>query len=620
MIKEQLTAYELILDMMKGKTGHISRVTYAPQKPPFDGSFPVEQPFPRCTPEEQGVSSRYLASFIREMASLREVDIHGILVLRRGHVIGEYSFGPYKNHIWHIEHSLCKSITGMAVGFLVEEGKLSLDDRIVKLFPAAGIRGNMRQKKITVRHLLTMTSGVLFNEIGIVSGDDWVKAFLDSPVSGPPGEKFEYNSMNSYMLSAIVTELTGETLVEYLTPRLFEPLGIRNFFWESCPKGITKGGWGLFMCREDAAKLGQLYLDGGIWKGQQILPREWVEESTKAYVETPPMMGYYGYGYQIWMGGRPGSFNYNGMLGQNVVVYPDLDMVLVLNAASNELFQNCVLMQVVRKYFEKRKVGVTEENEPIYEEYQPPETLPPDLVGQRLLEETKRRLAADVREEMPLKGGWPQKRKGRKASGAGKTPERRMDMLNGRDYALNVQQAGIFPLIMQVFHNNFTDGIRQIGFRKEGLKSWLLLWEGEELFRLEIGFGKSAVSEITVHGESYLLAVRGSFARDEEDRLVLKLNIAFLEEAARRIIKCVFYGEEKIKVCFDERPGMDLIMEGLEGILQAASDKTFLKNLMEFGGISLPELLVGNTIQPEIWGRRRAEMSAPVTEAIPDPS
>ena len=139
-----------------------------------------------------------------------ETDIHGVMVLRNGYVIGEYAFAPYKAGVWHIGHSMCKSITGMAIGLLISEGKLSLDDRIVKIFTKRSFLGNMRQKNITVRHLLTMTSRVTFNESGIVSGDDWVKGYLDSGVNGTPGEKFEYNSMNSYMLSAIVTELTGK--------------------------------------------------------------------------------------------------------------------------------------------------------------------------------------------------------------------------------------------------------------------------------------------------------------------------------------------------------------------------------------------------------------------------
>ena len=157
----------------------------------------------------------------------------------------------------------------------------------------------MFRPEVTVEHLLTMTSGVQFNEIGAISGNDWLNSFLNAPVSGKPGAAFQYNSMNTYVLSAIVTERTGMTLSEYLEPRLFQPLGITKYLWETCPKGITKGGWGLFLCPEDMAKLGQLYLQRGIWKGQQLVPEGWVEISTGKQVES--VEGTFGYGYQVWM-------------------------------------------------------------------------------------------------------------------------------------------------------------------------------------------------------------------------------------------------------------------------------------------------------------------------------
>ena len=187
--------------------------------------------------------------------------------------------------------------------------------------------------------------------MGVVSGNDWVDSFLNAPVKGTPGEAFEYNSMNTYLLSAIIQERTGMKMVDYLRPRLFEPLGIRKVFWESCPAGITKGGWGLFLCPEDAAKLGVMYVNGGKFEGKQIVPAEWVAASTSVHATPPEKMGKYGYGYQVWMEERPGSFAFNGMLGQNVLGYPDTGVVIVTNAGSNELFQTCEMLDIVRKYF-----------------------------------------------------------------------------------------------------------------------------------------------------------------------------------------------------------------------------------------------------------------------------
>ena len=376
MAKTELAVAELIWNLIAGKTGNTSKVTYFPQKPAFPEESPEgEERLERMTPESQGISSAHLAAFLEALGAEKSTDIHQVLIARNGKVICECGYAPYPAGLWHASYSMCKSITGMAIGMLIEEGLLTLEARVVDLFrKRKNLLHLLRQKDITVRHLLTMTSCVNFNEAGSVTGTDWVRGFLESGLGGVPGKEFMYNSMNSYMLSAIVTELTGETLMEYLTPRLWEPLGIRRVFWESCPMGITKGGWGLFLRPEDAAKLGILYLNKGKWKTKQLVRAEWVEDSCREHVSTPSVMSSHGYGYQMWMGGREGAFNLNGMLGQNVVAYPDLNMVIVTNAGSQELFQNCVLMGIVKQYFET--------------DYAPPGQLPLDPAAQRSLRNT----------------------------------------------------------------------------------------------------------------------------------------------------------------------------------------------------------------------------------------
>lgn len=585
MVKEQLAVGELLRSMIRGKTGHLSKATYLPQKPPCIPTTDQPWTFPRVTPEESGISSGRLEEYFRELAALKETDIHGTMVLRGGAVIGECSFAPYRNEIWHIGHSLCKSITGMAVGLLIQEGKLNLEDRVGKIFERKrSLFAGMRQKNLTVEHLLTMTSQATFRETGIVSGDDWVKGYLDGPLSGNPGTVFDYNSMNSYMLSAIITEITGETMAEYLMPRLFRPMGIRDFFWEACPRGITKGGWGLFLRQEDAAKFGQLYLDLGSWQGEQLIPKEWVLASTSKKTDTPEEMSPYGYGYQIWMGGREGSFLFNGMLGQNVAVYPDLDMVIVTNAGSNELFPNSALMEVIGKYFEG--------------DFFPPKTLPPDPVAWENLKRQVRQFGIGTGPAPRIqRGGWNRKR-------VRKEPDWQVQMrrLNGRFYVLERQQAGLFPLIMQVFHNNFTDGISRIGFQYQDGKGYLLVREGDAGKKLELGFGRWAENEISIHGESYGTAVRAAFTRDEEEVLVLKVEIAFLEEAVRRKIR-IFFRESAIRMELDETPGKELIQKGLGSLLRDAANHPLLNGFREMTPLDLPELMVDQTIHPVIWGK-----------------
>ena len=215
MAKEQLAVIEMITNMILGKTNGVSKVDFTPQKIPFPENLPYEQAFLRATPESQGVSSEKLIHLLSNLSASPYTDMHHFLVLRHGNVICDCSFAPYRSGIWHISHSMCKSITGMAIGLLIDEGKLSLDENIYNIFPGkVNPLFKIFRPEITVRHLLTMTSGVTFNESGIVSGNDWLESYLNAPVSEKPGTKFQYNSLNSYVLlsSSLPMEIQIEAL------------------------------------------------------------------------------------------------------------------------------------------------------------------------------------------------------------------------------------------------------------------------------------------------------------------------------------------------------------------------------------------------------------------------
>lgn len=585
MLKEQLAVVELLKNLIKGNTDNISRVTYIPQKTSFYEKAEASLPLPRKTPESQGVSSRYLAAFIEELTKDERTDVHHVVILRHGAVIAEADVAPYENGIWHASYSMCKTVTGMAVGMLIDEGKLSLDDKVIQLLDKKTLFAGHRQKSLTVEHLLTMTSGVTFNETGIISGDDWVDSYLQAAVKGTPGSKFEYNSMNTYILSAIVSKVAGESMMDYLRPRLWEPLGIKKVFWETCPMGINKGGWGLFIGTEDAAKLGQLYLQKGNWEGQQLVSENWVETAVSRHMETPDNMGPYGYGYQVWLGGRPGSYTFNGMLGQNVVVYPDIDMVIAVNAGSDELFQKCVLLNIVRKYFE--------------EGFCPGEECPEDPAAYRQLLDVEQRLKRYGRRKAPSMAG-------RKRNGAGNQilkETRWKRILDGSVYRLEQTHVGLCPLVFQVFHNNYTDGISSIGFYYENSRFYMTLEEGESLHRVEVGFRKAAVTEVSLHGEPYLLGVEGEFTEDEDGFPVLKVDIAFLEEAVRRKMKCFFKDSfHRVEIHWDETPGSRMITEGLGSLLNDSLKSGFMDTLQNRVGVDIPEILVDRTIHPVVTG------------------
>lgn len=623
MAKEQLAVIEMVTNMILGKTGGISKVDFVPQKIrcPEPQSIVYENPgqtFPRNTPESQGIHSEHLRNLVEELAYSPDTDMHHFMVLRHGNVICETDFAPYRKGIWHITHSMCKSITGMAAGLLIDEGKLDLSENIYKIFHDKGSTwAKIFRPEVTVENLMTMTSGVTFNESGIVSGNDWLESYLNAPVSEKPGTKFQYNSLNSYVLSAIITERTGMPMDEYLKPRLFDPLGITDYLWEKCPRGITKGGWGLFMHTEDMAKLGQLYLNKGKWNGKQIIPESWAEASVTKKVDS--IEGTYGYGYQLWMEERPGSFEYNGMLGQNVLIYPDVDMVIVTNAGNEELFQDNVMLNVIRKYF------------PV--DWMPKETLPENPIAYAKLQELTERLAGkrlknDQYYNSALiirKGGW------KKNSSKYRVRERQTeiekaqnqqihlltDLLDGTCYEMEQASVGLFPLVMQVMHNNMTDGISKINFYKKRTKELqqtliLCFQEGEESIELEMGWNQYIENKLSIHGETYLVAVKGELSSDVDDNPVLKVEIVYLEEAMRRKLYVTFVKDtsasklittEYIEIKWYESPGKALIMEGMESITTEVTKHPIYSRIRENGGIDLLHRLMGQTIEPMIKGR-----------------
>ena len=603
MAKEQIAVAELVLNMILGKTGG-TRVDYFPQKPDFPFDAVYEQAFVRATPESQGISSDLFAALLRELDASKDTEMHHFMALRHGKVICECNFAPYPKGMWHITHSMCKSITGMAIGMLIEEEKLKLDENIYDIFPDhINAFSKIFRPVITVENLLTMTSGVTFNESGIVSGNDWLGSFLNASVNGKPGTEFQYNSLNTYVLSAIVTKRTGETLTEYLTPRLFGPLGITKYYWETCPKGITKGGWGLFLCAEDMAKLGQLYLQRGKWNGQQLVSEYWIEISTARHLKT--QNDTYGYGYQLWMEQRPGSFEYNGMLGQNVIIYPDMDMVLVTNAGNKEMFQDCIMLNIIRKYF------------PV--NYHPADVLPENPLSYSLL----KRLCGELENgennnrSTSLRGGWKRnvvsrrkhsdKKYSYRISVAVDRPSDHhsfMRAVSGRTYVMEQQNIGIAPLFVQVFHNNMTDGISEISFTYDAGNFYVSFTEGEVIHKLPVGFGRAADGCVDLHGEHYLVATLGEFARDENDIPVLKLEITFIEECVKRKVHIFFHEDNGIEIRWNETPGKKMILSGLSSITEELSGNFLYNSLLGDHNITTELLhrLMEQTIEPAVRG------------------
>lgn len=301
---------------------------------------------PRSTPESEGVASSAIEALIDALGAKHEM--HSIVIARRGKVIAEGWWAPYAPELRHTMYSMSKSFTSTAVGFAVAEGKLTVEDKVTSFFPdalPAKISENLAA--LRVKHLLTMSVGSEKEPtFPMVQQEDWVRFFLAHDISHEPGSVFMYNSAATYMCSAIVQKLTGQKIVDYLAPRLFEPLGIDDPRWEICPRGICTGGWGLSVPTEALAKFGTLFLQRGKWNGKQLLPAAWVDEATAFHIQQPPVAKpsrpkelndwQQGYGYQFWRC-QHGGFRGDGAFGQFTIVLPEQETVIAMTSETGAM-------------------------------------------------------------------------------------------------------------------------------------------------------------------------------------------------------------------------------------------------------------------------------------------
>lgn len=552
----QMKVSDLMLKFVRGDLRHITPYPFFPQKksstqqPPLGG-------LPHATPESVGISSEYIRKFFEELDQCDQIQVHGVMILRHGKVIAQGDFQPYTAAYPHMMFSLSKSITGMAVGMLVRDGLLSTDEKIVDIFSdRVSFLRSPRINSITVLHLLNMTSGIKFNEAGSAVEKDWVRAFLQSDCLYEPGSEFSYNSMNSYLLSAIVCKRSGMSLTEYLTPRLYEPLGIQTPLWETCPMGIEKGGWGLYLRIADMAKLGQIYLQGGRWmvngKMTQLVPEDWIQKSVKTELPAGDGDNRRGYGYQLWDFGAQGAYQFNGLFGQYVIVLPQRDMVIAVTSGSPHLFTDCSA-EIIERYFG--------DNAPTFSE----KPLPNNLRHLRALKNTLSHLytiheTAPKKEPASFLGDLARRVLPRPATDR-LSPT--ASALNGRTYRTEPGYGSLMPLILQCVTNNFCSGLTQVDFAFEPGSCCITFYDEDTVNMVEAGMdGTPRTGTVTIHDEVYAVGATARLTTDEDDRPVLKLFVSFLETPCTRMIKFVFYGN-RVYIRFNELPSVKTATEML---------------------------------------------------------
>lgn len=547
---------------------------------------------PRKTPEQTGVSSKLLCDFLNEIQASKASNAHQVMVIKDGAVICEAGLAPFLTDIWHVTHSMCKTVTAMAIGILVTDGKLSVDEKIVRIFDKyCSPIAKMRLGKVTVRHLLTMSSGVALNEDVIPAESDWLKAYLDSSCRFEPGTRFSYNSINSYVLSCIVQEITGVTLFDFLKVKLFEPMGICNIQWESCPMGRTKGGWGMYITPEDMGKLGILLLNKGCYNGRRLIGSEYIDDMTKKHMETPDDESAYGYGYHIWMGRRPGSFLFNGMLGQNIHCMPDVNMVVVVTGGNDKLFGKCEINEIIYKYFA--------------EAFNPNTCLPEDEPHFRALKNTQRSM------RNPVYDFKKDVRKGKleriaEAMDRAQLPKE-AEFLDGREYQLDKVFVRFLPIFAQVLNNSYSAGVSRIAFEKSGNRFYVKITEGDHICKVAVGFKNFDYTNVDINGEPYIIAAKGMFTYDEDSNPVLKISMPFIEHSNGRILKIYFLENGMIKTLWQEFPGSSVLIGGMKAFMGGMSDMVTnqinamvdMDMLVELGETLMEPVVMGRAVKGE---------------------
>ncbi len=562
-----------------------SVIRYYPQKTRISGD--EERFFRRSYPERVGVKSGRLLAMIKALERERRANIHSMVVIKDGVVICECSHPGYDVNMWHLSHSMSKTLTGMAIGVLVDEGKLSLDERLVDIFPEVIYKDSLFDK-ITVHHLLSMTAGVKFSEAGSVSETHWTEAFFESGVAFEPGTQFSYNSMNTYILARIAVIRSGMSLVDFVKKRILEPLEIENFFWECGPEGVEKGGWGVYMSAESWAKLGVMMLDGGVFRGKRLLSKEWVKLSTATHMTTPDIVGPYNYGYQMWVSRKNDSFLFNGMLGQNVWVCPKNNLVVSLNSGNNELFQNSPAMAVIEKYLSYDLSSDLHDS-----------CFSGDLLELREAEEHFFESRHWVRPYEERRGlsyalGFKSKRP---------YPEE-WDQLIGR-YQFAKNNIGILPLIVRVMQNNMKGSLDGIEFRKDGERIFFIFTESGESYEFEVGFYDFKTTVLNYHGEKYIVRVIGEAMEDEDRNMLFKLELLFPETPNTRMIKFSFEEDGSLLMRMSEMPNHKIADVYLEEMTVSNPALAFVFNLFEkrVGG-NIVEVKLRETFSPRLIGAR----------------
>ncbi len=549
-------AINLLIELALAESKHPSVIPYIPQKTSVSGIG--VQDLPRRLGGKNYKYSRVLRALLEELEAEKKANIHSLTVVKDSEIILEASAPGYDIKFSHLAHSMSKTVTGLALGFLYDEGKLSLDARILDFFPEVS-SPDEKYLTLTLFDLLTMRGGSGFAELGTVTEDKWTDAFFESKPIAKIGEEFSYNSINSYILGRIITKITGVSLYEYATEKLFTPLGITDHFWEESPEGYTKGGFGLYLSPESFAKLGLLVMNGGTFGDRRILSEEYVSKMCEPLSDVPNSIGGFDYGMHVWVSPGGEEILFNGMLGQNVWIYPKMNILAVINCGNNELFSDSPTLAVLRRNLKLNRDDYTATRA----DYNHLKAKVDSFFQSRRNVIPKSELRGllyflGIKQRRPFIEGF--------------TP------LIGK-YAARSNNSGILPLFVSVMQNNYSGGIESFEFKRYGEKLILTSVEGGTSYDIPIGLYGYEESVLDFSGEKYILRATAEILFDEERQPIFKIELIFPELPNVRIIK-ITHTDEGILVRMSEMPNEKIAETYFEN-LTSGTKGGFILNLIE---------------------------------------
>lgn len=532
-------AAEYLYKVCVAESAHPEQVPYYPQKTavmPADAAPALPR---RWAPESVGIRSAAMDKLLHDLEGMPGVHLHNVLVERGGRLIVAASAPGYSPRIPTLTHSMAKTITSFAVGLMIGDGRLHLGDKLVDIFrDELPTSVSPRMKRLTLRHLLTMSAGVTdVNEAASVTITDWRRAFLAANPAFEPGTDFFYNSMNSYMLAAAVEKVSGRHLEDILAERVFAPLGITQYLIERAPDGVAKGGWGMYIAPIDLMKFGRMIADGGVWRGKQILPADYVAEATTAQMQVRDILGPYNYGYHMWVAKDGSACLFNGMMGQNMWCGKN-GVVALYTSGNSEFFCDApTLSRIVDA------VGGAF----------PDRVLLPSPSALRTLRRTEANFfcarcgvtPCGRHEDLFAPG------KGEEIPDAARTV--------AGVYRVERNNMSFMPFVWRMIQNSHTPGIVSVGVETEGEDMVLAVTEGEKVYRLPCGYGAYRYTTVMYGEEPYLVGTLCTLAPDEDGETVLRFSLVFPELPNSRRIRIHCVGDGQAVVSLSEAPGISLI-------------------------------------------------------------